>query len=234
MAELMVALDFDTQHEMESMVTQLGHHVSHYKVGHQLFTALGPDSVKWLTGQGKKVFLDLKLHEIPNSVAKAVHNGGKLGVNWITVHASGGTAMMAAACEAASLFPQLKILALTVVTGLSDADLNTIGFQENSQQLTLRLARLAQQSGCSGIVCSAQDLSQLKLALPIGVEYFCPGIRPAGSASQDQARVANPTVAAQANVLIVGRPITQATNPLNAALAIIQDIEQANEDESLV
>jgi orotidine-5'-phosphate decarboxylase len=154
---VIVALDFQTQQEAMELVQLLGPEATFYKVGLQLLTEAGPEVVRDLVAQGKQVFLDLKLHEIPNSVAGAVKAAGRQGVSMVTVHASGGSAVLRAAVAAAAPFAQLKILALTVITSLSDADLPEIGLAPSVQQQVERLAALAAASGCHGVVASANE-----------------------------------------------------------------------------
>lgn len=228
-ARLIVSLDVFSFDEMLCIVEATRNEVTIYKIGHQLFTAEGPRVIKYLKDLGKQVFLDLKLHEISNSVASAVRAAGRHGVDIITVHASGGVTMMQAAVDAATEFGAMKILALTVVTGLSDADLKAIGFSGNCEQQALKLAKLAEQAGCHGIVASAIETPKLRQALDIKMLIVTPGVRPQGVATDDQVRVATPesAIRAGASYVVVGRPIVQAENPAEVARAINQKIAKA-------
>ena len=209
------------------MVTALGDAVSTYKVGKQLFTAAGPAVVRELVGSGRKVFLDLKFHDIPSTVAAAVRAASELEVSMLTVHASGGSKMLKAAVEAAGAAkrPPL-VLAVTVLTSFSDADLKEVGVAGPARGQVLRLASLAQRAGCEGVVASAREAQVLRRTLGAGLTIVTPGVRPAGGSKDDQARVATPSeaIAAGANYIVVGRPITGAPDPAAAAQAILEEI----------
>jgi orotidine-5'-phosphate decarboxylase len=227
-APVIVALDFESAAEAHSLVERLGSEADHYKVGLQLLTEAGPQLVSALVHSGKHVFLDLKLHEIPNSVAGAIKAAGKLGVSMVTVHASAGSAVLRAAVVAAKPFPQLKVLALTVITSLSDADLPEIGLAASVEAQVTRLARLAAQSGCHGVVASAQEAQYLSNTLPKGTLIVCPGIQLAQGSTTDQVRIATPQAAARAGAthIILGRAVTAAPEPAEAfrsALAAFRD-----------
>ena len=226
---LIVALDVFTFDEMVSIVESTKEEVDTYKVGLQLLTSEGPRVIRYLKALGKSVFLDLKLHEISNSVALAIKSSGSHGADIVTVHASGGQKMMAAAVEAASEFPDMKILALTVVTGLNSEDLREIGFNRSSEDQVVRLAQLAERSGCHGVIASAIETKELRSTLGSNMLIVTPGIRPEGSKLQDQHRVGTPAhaVASGASSVIVGRPITQADNPRLAAKNINSQIQGA-------
>jgi len=225
-ARLIVALDFTTPGESLSLVDALGDSVGTYKVGLQLFTAAGPEVIGELVRRDKRVFLDLKLHEIPNSVAGATRAAGDLGVSMLTVHASGGSAMMRAAVEAASETPGMQILALTVVTSLGDADLRELGISRSCEEQAKLLASLAKKSGCHGVVASPREAAMLRARLGDGMHIVTPGIRLEGRDVHDQVRVASPAGAIQAGAthLIVGRAITQAGNPVEVARAVLAQI----------
>lgn len=197
------------------LVDKLGPACTSYKVGLQLLTEEGPTVVRELVGRGKSVFLDLKLHEIPNSVASAVRAAGKLGIGMVTVHASGGSAVLRAAVTAAAAYPNLKVLALTVITSLTDNELPEIGLAPSVRLQVERLAQLAANCGCHGIVASAHEVTYLKDLLPLGTLLITPGIQLPGSSTNDQARVATPEFARQAGAthVVIGRSITQASNP---------------------
>lgn len=226
---LIVALDVPNAAQAQKIVTALGESVSTYKVGKQLFTAAGPAVVRELVGAGLKVFLDLKYHDIPNTVAAAVRAASELGVAMLTVHASGGSAMLRAAAEAAAEAgnPPL-VLAVTVLTSLGDAELNEIGVPGKAQGQVMRLASLARAAGCGGVVASAQEAKSLRQQMGAGFAIVTPGVRPAGGARNDQARVATPSeaIAAGADYIVVGRPITGAQDPAQAAQAILDEISR--------
>lgn len=233
---LIVALDVSSAAEAQKTVQALGAVVSTFKVGAQLFTAEGPSVVRWLVASGKKVFLDLKFHDIPNTVAGAVRSAAALGVSMLTVHAPGGSAMLRAAMEAAHHAPQAPlVLAVTVLTSLSDAELQETGVAGRARDRALVLATLAQNSGCNGVVTSPQEARLIRQDLGAGFVIVTPGIRPAGAAKGDQSRVNTPAeaVAAGADYLVVGRPITQAADPRRAAEGIIKEIEGATKIGSL-
>ena len=227
---LIVALDVPSAADAQKLIHSIGDAAIFYKVGLQLFTAEGPDMVRDLVASGKRVFLDLKIHEIPNSAAGAVKSAAALKVDMVTVHASGGTKMMQAAVAAAAAAQQpLLVLAVTVLTSLSSEDLRELGCGDDPQAQVLRLAKLAQQAGCGGLVASPNEVSELRATLGASVKLVIPGIRPSGAAVQDQVRTATPAQAIRggADYLVVGRPIHAATDPAAAAKSIVLDIEQA-------
>ena len=225
MSELIVALDVQTRQEAVEKVKLIGAPVDFYKIGLELFTAEGPDVVKAVKDLGKKVFLDLKFHDIPNTVAKAVKSGGKLGVDLMTIHSVGGKAMIRAAHEAAAEYGANapKILAVTVLTSLDQTDLADIGIQGRTPaDQVLAMAKFATGNGADGLVCSAFDVGGLSPQLPVGTLFVTPGVRPAGAAVGDQKRIATPATAVRggATHLVVGRPIMAAPDPAAAARAI--------------
>jgi len=224
---VIVALDFDSAAEALALVQRLGPQADHYKIGLQLLTAEGPDLARELTAAGRQVFLDLKLHEIPNSVASAVRAAGRLGVAMVTVHASGGSAVLRAAVDAARPFPQLRVLALTVITSLADGDLPEIGLAPSVREQVLRLARLAAQAGCHGVVASAQEVLWLRGVLPPGALIVCPGIQLPTSTASDQVRVATPGAAARAGAshVVIGRGIAAAADPATAFTDALADFQ---------
>ena len=227
---LIVALDVPGATQARRIVQTLGGTATTYKIGKQLFTAEGPQVVRDLVSSGRKVFLDLKFHDIPNTVAAAVKAAAQLGVGMMTVHASGGSKMLKAAVEAAAQYPARPlVLAVTVLTSLSDSDLQELGIAGNVQTQVLRLGALARAAGCGGLVASAQEAQELRRELGEDFAIVTPGIRPADSASGDQARVVTPrdAIAAGATHLVVGRPILDAPDPARAAEQIVQDIEAA-------
>jgi orotidine-5'-phosphate decarboxylase len=224
---LIVALDVSSAGEAQRLVQRIGEAAGIYKVGLQLFTAEGPALVRELVASGRRVFLDLKLHDIPNTVSHAVKAAGELGVHMLTVHSSGGSAMLRAAVEASA--GRLNLLAVTVLTSLSDDDLPEIGIPDRVVDQALRMAELARSAGCQGIVTSPREILPLRKLLGENFMIVTPGIRPAGSATHDQQRTATPAQAIGngASHIVVGRPITHAADPVQAAGAIIAEMEQA-------
>jgi orotidine-5'-phosphate decarboxylase len=224
---LIVALDVSSASAAHSLVQRIGDAAGIYKVGLQLFTAEGPSFVRDLVHSGKRVFLDLKLHDIPNTVSHAVKSAVDLGVHMLTVHASGGAAMLRAATEAAG--GKLNVLAVTVLTSLSDEDLEETGIAGRVTDQALRMAALAQNAGCQGIISSPREALLIRKSLGEGFAIVTPGIRPAGAESNDQQRIATPAQAIVngASHIVVGRPITHAADPAEAARAIISEMEQA-------
>jgi len=224
---LIVALDVSSAGEAWKTVRALDALVSTFKVGSQLFTAEGPSMVRGLVASGKKIFLDLKFHDIPNTVARSVHTATGLGVCMLTVHAAGGSAMLRAAVDAAGQAPKPPlVLAVTVLTSLSDADLQETGVAGLARDHALALATLARNCGCGGIVASPREARLIRQDLGAGFVIVTPGIRPAGSAKADQSRVNTPgeAIAAGADYLVVGRPITAAEDPAKAARQIVDEI----------
>ena len=225
---LIVALDVPTARQARELAAQLGDAAGIYKVGLQLFTAEGPAVVRDMVSSGKRVFLDLKLHDIPNTVAHAVKSAIGLGVSMLTVHGSGGPAMLKAATEAAAA-SDLLLLAVTVLTSMDEHELSQVGIGGRVQDQVHRLAKLAQSSGCGGVVASARESSLIRSVVGDGFAIVNPGVRPAGAELNDQRRVATPAEAIRAGAthIVVGRPITQAADPAQAASAIVREIEQA-------
>jgi orotidine-5'-phosphate decarboxylase len=232
---LAVALDLPTEHEALKLVDRLGQTCQWYKVGMELYYAAGNSIVQQLRDRGFNVFLDLKLHDIPNTVAGAVRSATQAGASLLTIHATGGAAMMSAAAEAASAPGSPRLLAVTVLTSMDANELAGIGITTSPAEQVLRLARLAQASGIEGMVCSAEEVATLRKETGPNTLLVIPGIRPAGSAIEDQKRIATPTqaIAHGASMLVVGRPITRATDPVVAAQAVLEEIEQASTAEKL-
>jgi orotidine-5'-phosphate decarboxylase len=225
---LIVALDVSTATEAQKIVASLGASVQTYKVGMQLYTAEGPQVVRDLVATGKRVFLDLKYHDIPNTVAAAVREAAQLGVSMLTVHASGGTKMLRAAAEAArekGSGPQ--VLAVTVLTSMDVEDLSATGVPGQVVDQVVRLASMALKAGCAGVVSSAQEVRALRAKLSRDFLAVTPGVRPAGSAHGDQARVVTPAeaVASGATHIVVGRPITAAADPSSEAERILREMQ---------
>jgi orotidine-5'-phosphate decarboxylase len=224
---LIVALDVSSLAEAHRIVDLLGQSVQTFKVGQQLFTAEGPQAVRDLVRSGRKVFLDLKYHDIPNTVGAAVREAASLEVNMITVHASGGGKMLRAAVEAArDINPAVKVLAVTVLTSLTDNDLEKMGVRGRVEDQVLRLAAMAIANGCQGIVASAHEASALRNELGQEFIIVTPGVRPPGTGHGDQARVVTPeeAIASGATHIVVGRPITEAADPAAEAKAILAQI----------
>lgn len=215
---LILALDVDSEAQAQHVLARLGGGPRALKIGLQTLCSVGPAWVAQLRAQGHRLFLDLKLHEIPNSVAAGVRAAGRLGASLVTVHASAGSAVLRAAVAAAEEFPQLQVLALTVITSLRDTDLPEIGLPAAVDAQVLRLALLAADCGCHGIVASAQELPLLRPVLPAHLLRVTPGIQLPGTAANDQARVVSPAQAAAAGAshIILGRSISQATDPAEA------------------
>jgi orotidine-5'-phosphate decarboxylase len=224
---LIVALDVPSASEAQKLVARIGDAAGIYKVGLQLFIAEGPSIVRDLVSSGRRVFLDLKLHDIPTTVALAVKSAAELRVDMLTIHASGGAAMLRAATEAAA--GRINLLAVTVLTSLNDEDMQEIGVSGRASDQVLRMAALAQSAGCQGIVTSPRESLMVRKALGEGFAIVTPGIRPAGAETNDQQRIATPVQAISngASHIVVGRPITHAADPAKAAAAIIAEMEQA-------
>lgn len=223
---LIVALDVPSAAAAQGLVAAVGDAAYCYKVGMQLYTAVGPQVVRDLVASGRKVFLDLKYHDIPNTVASAVREAARLKVSMLTVHALGGAKMLRAATDAAAVNPELIVLAVTVLTSLDDNDLDQLGVHARVQDQVLRLAELALTSGCQGIVASAREAAELRSKLGEKFAIVTPGVRPAGVEHGDQARVVTPAeaIAAGATHIVVGRPITEAKDPGAAARRIVEQM----------
>ncbi len=225
-----VALDTpDLSHALELAAAVKGH-VGGLKVGLEFISAQGPDGIGKIVALGLPVFADVKFHDIPNTVAGAARAIGETGADIFNVHASGGTAMMRAAAEAAARFhPRPKVIAVTVLTSLADADLESVGQIGPAAGLVSRLAKLAKKSGLDGVVCSPQEIALVREACGAEFLIVTPGVRPAGAALGDQRRVTTPgeAVRAGADILVIGRPITGAADPAAAARAIADEIAAA-------
>jgi orotidine-5'-phosphate decarboxylase len=223
---LIVALDVSSAASAERIVAAVGDRALTYKVGMQLYTAEGPRVVRDLVSSGRRVFLDLKYHDIPHTVGAAVAEAAKLGISMLTVHASGSTKMLSAAVEAARVRPATMVLAVTVLTSMGAEDLETIGMAGSLEQSVVRLAKIALENGCQGIVTSAREAAGVRAELGHEFAIVTPGVRPAGAATGDQVRVVTPAqaIAAGASHIVVGRPITAAADPGAAAGAILAEI----------
>jgi orotidine-5'-phosphate decarboxylase len=223
---LIVALDVSTSIAARKIVAAVGDSAHAYKVGSQLYTAEGPAIVRELVGCGRRVFLDLKYHDIPNTVGAAVREAAQLGVSMLTVHASGGGKMLRAAIEGAQTNPNLLVLAVTVLTSLDDIELGKMGLRGGVLDQVMRLAALAISNGCKGVVASALEAGALREEFGPDFVIVTPGVRPAGSGPHDQARIVTPAdaMAAGASYIVVGRPITEAAHPAAEARAILGQI----------
>ncbi|HPF71849.1 MAG TPA: orotidine-5'-phosphate decarboxylase [Candidatus Krumholzibacteria bacterium] len=231
---VITALDVPTGREAVSLAGSLGRGDHFVKVGLEVFSAAGPAVVEYLQGMHRRVFLDLKYHDIPNTVASAARVAAELGVAMCTVHAAAGRAAMAAAAEglakASGSGPRPALLAVTILTSMSEEDLaETAPSPDSLSDRIDRLARLAWDAGCDGLVCSAADLPRLRAAVGPDPLVVTPGIRPAGAAVNDQHRIATPRAAldAGADFLVVGRPITRAADPAAALAAIADELAPA-------
>ena len=227
-ARVIVALDFDDADKAMALVDQLDPAACKLKVGKEMFTLFGPELVKSLIAKGFDIFLDLKFHDIPNTVAKACKAAAEMGVWMVNVHASGGMEMMKAAKKAiaGSSHPQTKLIAVTVLTSMDQAQLNDVVPEVSPAEQVKKLAQLTAGSGLDGVVCSAKEAVMLRETHTDDFLLVTPGIRPAGADVGDQKRVMTPVDAIDAGVsyLVMGRPITQAENPLAALQAVNQSL----------
>ena len=227
---LIVALDFPSADLALQQVDKLEGQCQWFKVGLELYLAAGGSIVTCLRKRGFNIFLDLKLHDIPNTVASAVRSVSSLGASLLTIHADGGSAMLSAAAEAAASTSEApRLLAVTVLTSMDAAQLHGIGVPDSPATQVLRLGKLASSAGIDGFVCSPEEIMQLRAVLPRNPLLVVPGIRPAGAAAGDQRRIATPAtaIAAGASMLVVGRPITRSDNPAKAAEAILAEMTAA-------
>lgn len=230
--QLIVALDYATEQDAMALVNQLGDAVSYYKVGLELFLNTRGSVVDLIKAQNKKVFLDLKFHDIPNTVAQAVAWAASLGVDMFTLHSSGGEEMMRKSVETVNeTCERLNVkrpdmVGVTILTSFDEAGIAKVGYKNNIADTVLNLAGLCKTSGMSGIVCSPHEAAKIKETF--GKEFItvCPGIRPAWAAAGDQKRITTPADAIRIGVdhMVVGRPITKAEHPHEAALKIIEEI----------
>jgi orotidine-5'-phosphate decarboxylase len=224
---IIVALDFPEKKAALSLVEQLDPSRCRLKVGKEMFTRLGPDFVEALAGKGFDVFLDLKFHDIPNTVAAACSAACDLGVWMMNVHASGGRRMMEAAREAIEKSSQSPLLiAVTILTSLTEEDIKEVGYSGTPEENVMRLATLASHSGMDGVVCSPKEVTALRQSIGKDFALVTPGIRPSGSAADDQRRTLSPAeaIAAGSSYLVIGRPITQADDPMGVLLTIESEI----------
>ena len=230
---LIVALDVSSMEAMQSIVTSLGDSVSYYKVGMELFYAAGEQTVAYLRDHSKSVFLDLKLHDIPNTVAHGIKSLTRLGAKLITIHSQGGKVMMEAAMKAAKEqaselgIERPKLLAITALTSFDDENWSAIGGSLPISDHVVKLAKLAKEAGVDGVVASPLEAKLIREACGEDFLIVTPGIRPSFAATNDQKRIATPSSALQdgASRIVVGRPITQAENPQEAVRLIIEEME---------
>jgi orotidine-5'-phosphate decarboxylase len=229
--DLILALDVPSREAATPLLRQLRGSLRWVKVGLQMFTAYGPDWVRAVADEGFSVFLDLKLHDIPHTVAKTVESLAPLPIGMLTLHTAGGREMMAAALQAQQLSkPDLLLLGVTVLTSMDATGLGEIGVDAGPDTQVSRLGRLAIDAGLRGLVCSPLEVSLLRTRLPAGVQLITPGIRPAGeSGGDDQKRIMSPAEAARAgsSYIVVGRPILRARDPAAVAGAIIAELQDA-------
>ena len=229
---IIVALDVPTAEQAERLAREIAPAVGAFKIGKELFVSAGPDIVRKIRGTGASVFLDLKFHDIPNTVAKAVAVATRLDVQMLTIHTSGGSEMMRAADKSAQDTAKTAgtaaplVLGVTVLTSASNATLAEIGCEPNTENQVLRLARLAVQSGLRGLVCSPLEIVALRKTLPPYVQLVTPGIRTGAEPADDQKRTLTPREAIQAGAswLVIGRPIYAATSPRAAAEKILESL----------
>ena len=220
---LVVALDRSSRDEILQLAQRLSGAAGVLKLGLQAFVANGPSLVRELAGRGERVFLDLKLHDIPNTVAKAVGEAAQLGVHMVTIHASGGPRMMEAAVKAAE-GSDLLLLGVTVLTSLDDAQMRAVGYRDGASISADRLAKLAADAGVGGVVASPLEIAMIRRRCGAGLKIVTPGIRAAGEARGDQVRTMAPgeAIRAGADYIVVGRPITEASDPRAAAEKIVE------------
>lgn len=230
---LIVALDFHEMDKVEALVEKLGDSVTHYKVGMELFYSVGSQAITYLRKQNKDIFLDLKLHDIPNTTAHGLGSLARLGASLLNVHASGGYTMMKTAAdslqEAAMQLgvERPKLIAVTILTSIHETDWTGLGQGMPIKEQVVRLAKLAKEAGLDGVVASPQEAEAIREACGTDFMIVTPGVRPIGAAVNDQSRIATPASALRngASHLVIGRPITAAKDPRSAALNIIEEME---------
>lgn len=225
--KIYVALDYQNASDADALIEQLPSGKVGLKVGKELFTSAGPQWVASLVEKGFSIFLDLKFHDIPNTVAKAVTAAAKLGVDVVNVHASGGSRMMKAAADALKEMDNPPLLiGVTVLTSMDESDLKELGISKSVNEQVEYLAKLAKSSGLKGVVCSAQEANMLKAACGNDFKLMTPGIRPEGSSKDDQRRTMTPAEAVTVGVdyMVIGRPITQSPDPAQAVENILASI----------
>ncbi len=229
---IIVALDTDSRATALSLVRQLRARVGVFKIGSQLFTAEGPEMVREIIEMGEKVFLDLKFHDIPNTVARAVSVAASMGVSMLTLHTLGGLSMLESAArqvrESRMASERPLLLGVTVLTSMSDTDLEEVGVHAEAETQVALLAGLALKAGLDGVVASPKELPRLRQQYGQSLKLIVPGVRPSGSASHDQTRIATPAEAihAGADYLVIGRPITASSDPPGSVQQIVEMIER--------
>lgn len=230
---LIVALDFPAVDAARAFAARLGPAVTFYKIGLELAMSGGLELARELSGQGKQVFLDMKLLDIENTVERATRSAAKTGATFLTVHAHDSKTLRAALAGKAAT--DLRVLAVTVLTNLDDGDLREQGHTDTAEELVERRAKLAHEAGCDGVVASGLEAARVRDVVGPGIAIVTPGIRLAGGAGGDQRRVATPetAIAAGADYLVVGRPVTEASDPRQAVEAFVQSIEEALAARSL-
>jgi orotidine-5'-phosphate decarboxylase len=233
-SRVIVALDFSDGDQARQFVDRLEPGSCRLKIGKELFTREGPELVRYLASSGHEIFLDLKFHDIPNTVAGACRAAAALGIWMLNVHASGGSKMMSAARSALDELGAHRplLIGVTVLTSMADQDLKELGVSADPAEQVLRLATLAKSSGLDGVVCSAQEATLLRAELGSGFKLVTPGIRPEGTAMDDQSRVLTPgeAIRSGSDYLVVGRPITRAKDPLAVLERMNQDVRAAIQD----
>ena len=234
---LIVALDVDSVEQARQLVAQLREVVGMFKVGSQLFTAAGPELVREIVRGGNKVFLDLKFHDIPNTVAAAGVEATRLGVSIFNVHAAGGSEMMERTAQAVAetakneQLPKPAVIAVTLLTSADKATLREIGIEAQPDKLVTQLAKMAAGAGLDGVVASAMEAAAIRTATTANFLIVTPGVRPAGAKAGDQKRITTPreAIARGADYIVVGRPILNAPDPVQAAEQIIEEITDASQ-----
>jgi len=225
--ELILALDMESRAEALQLLDSIGPDLKWVKIGLQMFTANGPDWVREVANLGFNIFLDLKLHDIPNTVAKTVQSLSKLPIGMLTIHSSGGIEMMAAANQVRlELKPDLRLLGVTVLTSMDEQQLHRVGVPESPSHQVHNLAGAVVESGVGGLVCSAKELDSLNPVFGDQLQFITPGIRPQGSSADEQKRIVTPAQAAAngSNYIVVGRPIYNAESPREAVQAINREL----------
>ncbi|PYK64801.1 MAG: orotidine-5'-phosphate decarboxylase [Verrucomicrobia bacterium] len=222
--KIIVALDVPTKREALDLAEKLGEQIAFFKIGLQLYTAEGPEIVRAVSATGSKVWLDLKVHDIPNTVARAVESAGRVGVQMLTIHLSGGSEMVRAAT--AARVNNMLLLGVTVLTSATEKTLREIGIQDKVDDQVLRLAKLGVEAGIDGVVASPHEIKSLRREFGDKIKIVVPGIRPSWSEAGDQKRTMTPREAleAGADYLVIGRPIIAHPDPNEAAAKILQDL----------
>ena len=225
--QLIVALDVDSVSLAEAIVDEIGTQVEWYKVGKQLFTREGRQCLEMLKRKNKKIFLDLKFHDIPNTVAQAVKSAISIGADMVNFHASGAGEMIRKTVEMNKASnPDVLLIAVTVLTSMDQLALDELGMNGSPSEVVARFAKLAKANGADGVVCSAHEIDLVKEICGQDFQLIVPGIRPVGSATDDQKRIMTPAQAAEkgAEYIVVGRPITQAADKKQAAAAVLAEL----------